>query len=88
MYITGQIMPVVQKIINPSTINGITTFSAKFPFTNNTRDGLTIAAVTNSTGPFNANDVAKKPLFGPWVDLPQLVSHRSRTLSAQIVKDG
>ncbi|KAI9928426.1 hypothetical protein ASPWEDRAFT_170576 [Aspergillus wentii DTO 134E9] len=39
---------------------------AFFPFTENLMNGLTIAAVTNSSGPFpNANAVAKATVFGP-----------------------
>jgi hypothetical protein len=49
----------------------VITFQADFPFTNNNLFGLTIAAVTNSSGPFiTANDVANKTLFGPGLIYP------------------
>jgi len=42
-------------------------FTASFPFNEATfGNGLTIAAVTNTTGPFTgADDVAKVTVFGP-----------------------
>lgn len=49
-------------------VDGTTvTFEAAFPFSTGTfGNGLSIAAVTNSTGPFSTtDDVAKVTLFGP-----------------------
>ncbi|KIW28196.1 uncharacterized protein PV07_07876 [Cladophialophora immunda] len=71
VYLNQQNLPIVETIINPSTSNGVTTFSADFPFSQNSLNGLTIAAVVNSTGPFaNANEVANKTLFGPGLIYP------------------
>ncbi|KIW89156.1 uncharacterized protein Z519_10008 [Cladophialophora bantiana CBS 173.52] len=71
VYLNQQNLPIVEAITNASTKNGVTTFSANFPFSQNSMNGLTIAAVVNSTGPFmNANDVANKTLFGPGLIYP------------------
>ncbi|KIY02926.1 uncharacterized protein Z520_01391 [Fonsecaea multimorphosa CBS 102226] len=71
VYINQQNLPIVETITNPSTSNGVTTFSANFPFSQNSLNGLTIAAVVNSTGPFaNANEVANMTLFGPGLIYP------------------
>ncbi|KAJ9603685.1 hypothetical protein H2200_011871 [Cladophialophora chaetospira] len=71
VFINQQNLPIVQAISNATTSNGVTTFQANFPFTSNNLNGLTIAAVTNSSGPFiNANDVANKTLFGPGLIYP------------------
>jgi hypothetical protein len=68
VFINGQNLPIVQNITDAVTSNGVTTFSAEFPYTAHQLDGLTIAAVTNSTGPFTtANDVANKTMYGPGI---------------------
>jgi hypothetical protein len=67
VYINQQNTPVVEKVENV-TISGTTiTFEAVFPYGKGTfGNGLTIAAVTNSTGPFASPDaVAQDTLFGP-----------------------
>ncbi|KAG0646438.1 hypothetical protein D0Z07_7365 [Hyphodiscus hymeniophilus] len=67
VYINQQNLPVVEPLLNPATSNGVVTFQALFPFNGTTfGNGLTIAAVTNSSGPFaNANAVANHTVFGP-----------------------
>jgi hypothetical protein len=71
VYINQQNLPIVQTISNATSRNGVITFQADFPFTKNNLFGLTIAAVTNSSGPFiTANDVANKTLFGPGLIYP------------------
>lgn len=73
VYINQQNIPVVTTIDAPSSPdNGTSTvFSANFPFSVNSLNGLTIAAVTNSSGPFiTANDVANATLFGPALIYP------------------
>ncbi|OAP58535.1 hypothetical protein AYL99_07625 [Fonsecaea erecta] len=71
VYLNQQNLPIVETIVSPATSNGVTTFSANFPFSQNSMNGLTIAAVVNSTGPFaNANEVANKTLFGPGLIYP------------------
>jgi hypothetical protein len=72
VYINQQNLPVVEKIQNArKDNNNIVTFQALFPFDDATRgavfgNGLTIAAVTNSSGPFATADlVAKSTVFGP-----------------------
>lgn len=67
VYINQQNTPVVQKIENIKVDGTTVTFEAAFPFNEGTfGNGLTIAAVTKTNGPFtSANDVAKETLFGP-----------------------
>lgn len=64
--INGQNIPLVEEVQNAQVANGVATFQANFPFTTNVLEGLTIAALTNSTGPFtSAEDVAKVTIAGP-----------------------
>jgi len=76
VYINQQNLPVVEKISGATTSKTqdgttIVTFNAPFPFDNDSHgalfgNGLTLAAVTNSTGPFaSANAVAQHTVFGP-----------------------
>lgn len=66
VYINQQNVPVVYALQNTQTTNGVTTFSA--PFNGTTMTGLTIAAITNSQGPFTgASDVAAATVYGPGV---------------------
>lgn len=66
VYINQQNTPVVESISNVQTSGDTITFSAYFPGTDFIMDGLTVAAVTNSAGPFaGADQVAAAALFGP-----------------------
>ena len=67
VYINQQNLPVVEPLISPKLAAGVLSFQAYFPFNGTTfGNGLTIAAVTNSTGPFaNANAVAAHTVAGP-----------------------
>jgi hypothetical protein len=72
VYINQQNLPRVEKLINPKKdSNNIVTFDAVFPFHIPTEgaqfgNGLTIAAVTNSSGPFTSADaVANVTVFAP-----------------------
>jgi hypothetical protein len=67
VYVNQQNNPVVEQIMNVSVSGTTVTFEAAFPFNAGTfGNGLTIAAVTNCTGPFTtADDVAKVTLYGP-----------------------
>lgn len=66
VYINQQNLPIVEKVKDVSEKNDEVTFKAFFPFEKFIMDGLTIAAVTNSAGPFSsADDVASAALFGP-----------------------
>jgi hypothetical protein len=67
VYINQQNTPVVETIQNVTTSGDVITFEAAFPFNRATfGNGLTIAAVTNSTGPFtSASEVADVTVFGP-----------------------
>jgi hypothetical protein len=71
VYINQQNLPVVEKITDVQNVNGLVTFRAIFPFDEASEgalfgNGLTIAAVTNSSGPFATADlVAKSTVFGP-----------------------
>lgn len=64
--INGQNIPLVEQVQNAQVSNGVATFQANFPFSENVLDGLTIAALTSSAGPFtSAEDVAKVTIAGP-----------------------
>jgi hypothetical protein len=67
VYINQQNTPVVEKLQDIDVKGNQVTFKATFPFDQATfGNGLTIAAVTNSAGPFaNADAVAKATIFGP-----------------------
>ena len=70
-YINQQNLPVNEKIQNVQRSGNTVTFEALFPFDEPTfgalfGNGLTIAAVTNITGPFtSADEVALVTVFGP-----------------------
>ena len=66
VYINQQNVPVVESISNVKTSGDTITFDAYFPAADLIMDGLTIAAVTDSAGPFaNVSAVADATLFGP-----------------------
>ena len=67
VYINQQNTPVVQQIENIKVEGTTVTFDAAFPFNKGTfGNGLTIAAVTKTSGPFASVDaVAQDTLFGP-----------------------
>ncbi|KAK5046585.1 hypothetical protein LTR84_007346 [Exophiala bonariae] len=66
VYINGQNTPIVQPISNVNVQNGVATFQAAFPYTENLLNGLTIAALVNGSGPFaDAEAVAKATIAGP-----------------------
>jgi hypothetical protein len=67
VYINQQNIPVVAKLQNARLMGGVVTFNAFFPFNGTTfGNGLTIAAVTNSSGPFaDAKAVASTTVYGP-----------------------
>jgi hypothetical protein len=66
VYINQQNLPVVEPITNVAIEGDTVTFDAEFPFDQFLMNGLTIAAVTNTAGPFaSADAVAKATIFGP-----------------------
>lgn len=66
VYINQQNMPIVESVQNVKTDGKMVSFMANFPYTENLLNGLTIAAVTKSKGPFmSADQVAADTLFGP-----------------------
>lgn len=68
VYINQQNTPVVQPLNSSSlsSSNGKITFNARLPYTKYEMNGLTIAAVVNSPGPFNSTDaVANHTIAGP-----------------------
>lgn len=69
VYLSGQDLPVTVPITNVATANGATTFQASFPFQAGFANGLTIAAVVNTTGQQYATPdaVAADALFGPGI---------------------
>ncbi|KIW17688.1 hypothetical protein PV08_04883 [Exophiala spinifera] len=88
VYINQQNLPLVEPINSTGTKNGVTTFTANFPFNAKSLDGLTIAAVVNSTGPFgDANDVAGHTVFGPGLIYPGGRDDKPPRLSFQGVSD-
>lgn len=66
VYINQQNSPVATNLSDAKYSDGALSFSAEFPYTKYEMNGLTIAAVTNSTGPFmNAEAVANATVAGP-----------------------
>jgi hypothetical protein len=66
VYINQQNLPVVVPIQNAHTSGNEATFQAKFPYAENEMNGLTIAVVTQGSGPFASVDaVANATVFGP-----------------------
>jgi hypothetical protein len=66
VYINQQNLPVVEPITNVYIQGNTVTFDAQFPFDQFLMNGLTIAAVTKTAGPFaSADAVAKDTIFGP-----------------------
>lgn len=66
VYINGQNTPIVQQISNINVQNGVASFQAPFPYSDNLLNGLTIAALVNGSGPFaDAEAVAKATIAGP-----------------------
>jgi hypothetical protein len=66
VYINQQNLPIVEKVTDVRTKGDTVTFKAFLPFNKFIMNGLTIAAVTNSAGPFaSADEVAAATLFGP-----------------------
>ncbi|KAK5938113.1 hypothetical protein PMZ80_009702 [Knufia obscura] len=64
--INGQNVPIVEEVQNAVVRDGVATFQANFPHDEYVLDGLTIAALTKSAGPFaSAEDVAKATIAGP-----------------------
>ena len=64
--ISEQNLPIVESLQKIKTEGDKVTFEAYFPFNQYILDGLTIAAVTNSSGPFTSvQAVANATLFGP-----------------------
>ena len=65
-YINQQNLPIVEPLDLVSRNGNAVTAQALFPYEENEMNGLTIAAVTKSDGPFgDANTVAKWTLAGP-----------------------
>jgi hypothetical protein len=65
-YINQQNTPIVEDITVKSTDGSTVTIEANFPYDANEMNGLTIAALVKSAGPFkNAQAVADATAFGP-----------------------
>jgi hypothetical protein len=66
VYINGQNTPLVEEVNNINIQNGVATFEATFPYTENLLNGLTIAALVAGNGPFaDADAVAQATIAGP-----------------------
>lgn len=66
VYINSQNVPIVEPLTNIQVSGGTITFSAYFPYSEYLLNGLTVAALTSSAGPFtDAEDVAKVTVAGP-----------------------
>jgi len=66
VYINQQSLPIVEPITGVSIQGNTVTFQAFFPFEQFEMNGLTIAAVAHSAGPFaSADAVAQATIFGP-----------------------
>ncbi|KAI1336003.1 sexual development protein [Xylariaceae sp. FL0016] len=65
-YLVGQQVPFSEPITNAEWQGTVLTFDAEFPFTANIMDGLSIAALTNSAGPFaDADAVVNSTVAAP-----------------------
>ncbi|KAI0905018.1 sexual development protein [Ustulina deusta] len=64
-YLVGQQLPISEPIINPKFDNGVLTFDALFPFTENIMTGLSVAALTNSSNFPNADALVANTLAAP-----------------------
>lgn len=68
VYLNQQNTPVVMPLMNVKYGDGMVYFTAEFPYEANLMNGLTLAAITNSAGPFtDADAVAAKAVFGPGI---------------------
>jgi hypothetical protein len=66
VYINQQNTPIVKSLRNANVDGDVVTFEAAFPFDEFLMNGLTIAAVTKSKGPFlNATEVSDNAIFAP-----------------------
>ena len=66
VYINQQNLPIVEKIQNVQNSGNQVTFSANFPYSKNEMNGLTIAVLTQGSGPFtNVDAVANATVYGP-----------------------
>lgn len=66
VWINSQNTPVVTNWTNARVAGGMTLVDVDFPYTEYLMNGLSIGAITNSSGPFaSAEDVAKVTLAGP-----------------------
>ncbi|KAK2784326.1 hypothetical protein FQN53_008555 [Emmonsiellopsis sp. PD_33] len=65
-YINQQNVPIVEKQQAVGTKDGKVTIEAKFPFVEHMLNGLTLAVLTTSAGPFvDANAAVNQTVFGP-----------------------
>ena len=68
VYLNQQDLPIVESLQNVRTSGNTVSFAAQFPYDKYEMNGLTIAVVTNSKGPFtNADAVANATVYGPAV---------------------
>ena len=66
VFINQQNTPIVKSLVNPTVQGNDLVFEAPFPYDEFLLNGLTIAAVTKSAGPFtNVEAVAEATIFGP-----------------------
>jgi hypothetical protein len=66
VYINQQNSPIVEPVLVDTTNGSMMTAEAIFPYDEYGLNGLTILALTNTTGPFmNASEVANATVFGP-----------------------
>lgn len=64
--VNGQNVPIVEEIQNAIVKDGVAMFQANLPHDEYVLDGLTIAALTKSAGPFaDAEAVANATIAGP-----------------------
>jgi hypothetical protein len=68
VYINQQNLPIVETLQNVQNSGNEVTFQANFPYVKNEMNGLTIAVLTQGSGPFTSADaVANATVFGPAV---------------------
>ncbi|KAH6659180.1 late sexual development protein [Truncatella angustata] len=64
-YLTGQQIPISEPISNVQGFGSMISFEAKFPYAGNIMEGLSIAALTNSSKFADADDVPANTLAAP-----------------------
>ncbi|KAI1877335.1 hypothetical protein JX265_003343 [Neoarthrinium moseri] len=78
-YLVGQQVPITEPISNVNYDGSVITFDALFPFSENIMEGLSIAALTNSSNFEDADDVPANTIAAPGlIQVNDLLARRGR----------